>query len=107
MTNFDGLAMNLHQTARVKGFWDDEVDIHFVLAKLALVHSEVSETLEAVRKEHGSDKILEEMADIIIRLLDLYAGMRAEGWISGSLDEAVAAKAMTNMTRPQKHGNLA
>lgn len=107
MTSIDGLALNLHQTAKSKGFWDVPVDINFVLAKLALVHSEVSETLEAVRKEQGSDKVLEEMADIIIRLLDLYAGMRANGWVQGSLEDAILNKAMINMERPKMHGNLA
>jgi NTP pyrophosphatase (non-canonical NTP hydrolase) len=107
MTSIDGLALNLHQTAKSKGFWDDDVEIHFVLAKLALVHSEVSETLEAIRKDQGSEKILEEMADIIIRLLDLYAGMRASGWLQGSLEDAILNKAMVNMERPKLHGNLA
>lgn len=105
--SLDGLALNLHATAKSKGFWDTEVDVNFVLAKLALVHSEVSETLEAVRKQQGSEKILEEMADIIIRLLDLYAGMRAYGWVEGSLDDAISNKAFVNTSRPRLHGNLA
>lgn len=111
-TNFDGLADDLHATARSKGFWPESqygVSIDFVLSKLALVHSEVSEVLEAVRKEKGDQQVVEEMADIIIRLLDLYAGMKWGGWLdpSVSLDAEIAAKARTNQERPRMHGNLA
>jgi NTP pyrophosphatase (non-canonical NTP hydrolase) len=112
--SLDALAFDLHKTAVEKGFWDAEVDINFVLAKLALVHSEVSEVLEAVRKDKGSEVIVEEMADIIIRLLDLYAGMVEHDWLNWaladipvSLDEALAGKASVNKERPKMHGNLA
>lgn len=101
------LANDINMTARNKGFWDDEVDVNFVLAKLALVHSEVSETLEAVRKEQGERKIVEEMADIIIRTLDLWKGMQDEGWIESDIDEVMEEKMRYNTTRPQKHGVLA
>ena len=40
-----------------------------VLANLALIHSEVSEALEAVRKD--PDHIGEELADVLIRTLEL------------------------------------
>ena len=103
----DGLAGTLHTTAMDKGFWDKEVTVDFVLSKLALVHSEVSEVLEAIRKEQGSDKVVEEMADIIIRLLDLYAGMMDAGMINTSLDDAMDAKLRKNTTRPKMHGVLA
>lgn len=111
--NLDDLSKELHATAVEKGFWDDEVNIHFVLAKLALVHSEVSEVLEAVRKQKGSVQIVEEMADIIIRLLDLYAGMSDEGYLDNevgvpvSLEEVLQVKAAINRNRPKLHGNLA
>lgn len=109
--SLDALATDLHATAVSKGFWPayDEVDINFVLAKLALVHSEVSEVLEAVRKEKGDQQVVEEMADIIIRLLDLYEGMQHSGWLSPdvSLDREIASKAATNALRPRMHGNLA
>jgi NTP pyrophosphatase (non-canonical NTP hydrolase) len=103
----DGLAGWLHDTAAEKGFWDKEVTVDFVLSKLALVHSEVSETLEAVRKEQGSEKIVEEMADVIIRLLDLWAGMMDAGMVDTSLDDAMAKKIEANKSRPKMHGVLA
>lgn len=105
--NLDDLATQLHYTAVEKGFWKEDIDADFILSKLALVHSEVSEVLEAVRKQKGSQIIVEEMADIIIRLLDLYDGMFECGWVNHSLDETLAAKAAFNRTRPYKHGVLA
>lgn len=100
------LADGFHTTAVEKGFWDDEVNAHFILAKLALVGSEVSEVLEAYRKQHGSEKIVEEMADILIRLLDLYKGMKDEGIIEHDLYEVIEKKAGVNANRPRLHGNL-
>lgn len=106
-TSLQSLSRELHETAVEKGFWDGRVDINFVLAKLALVHSEVSEVLEAVRKQQGSEKIVEEMADTIIRLLDLYYGMYEVGWVDDSLDHILDKKAGVNRERPRLHGNLA
>jgi NTP pyrophosphatase (non-canonical NTP hydrolase) len=102
----DALAAMLHETAREKGFWDGEYSYDKVGNKLALVHSEVTEVLEAIRKSHGSEKIVEEMADVIIRLLDVYAAMRNEEEILHSLDEVLEAKINKNKERPRLHGNL-
>ena len=71
----DALAAVLHETAKEKGFWDEEINYNVIGNKLALVHSEVTEVLEAIRKNKGSENTVEEMADVIIRLLDLYAAM--------------------------------
>lgn len=97
-----------HDIAKQKGFWDDEVDANFILAKLALIASEVSEVLEAYRKEQGPEAIANEMADIFIRLADLYYGMVEYGIIYQvpSFDDVVAAKVRANQDRPRKHGNL-
>lgn len=97
----------IHATAKEKGFWSADVDIDFILAKIALIHSEVSEVLEAVRKEQGTTKILEEFADIVIRLEDLVEGMYEHGWLdSPDYTTAVLSKMLINETRPIKHGNL-
>lgn len=102
----DALAAVLHETAKEKGFWDGDYTHDKVGNKLALVHSEVTEVLEAIRKSHGSEKVVEEMADVIIRLLDIYAAMRNEEAVLHSLDEMLHKKMEKNKTRPALHGNL-
>lgn len=65
--------------------------------QLALIHSEVSEMLEAFRvNDMGNAQ--EEGADIVIRLMDLF---EAHDW---SLHNAVVAKMARNRNRPYKHG---
>ncbi len=102
----DALAATIHQTAVEKGFWEGEVTHDKIGNKLALVHSEVTEVLEAIRKSKGSESVVEEMADIVIRLLDLYAAMRDENMIEHSLDEILDKKLNINKERPRLHGNL-
>ena len=102
---FDELSQILHDTAIEKGFWDGEYTNDKVGLKLALVHSEVTEVLEALRKSHGSEKIVEEIADVIIRLLDVYAAMKNEEVILHSLDEVLHNKICINKDRPRLHGN--
>jgi tRNA(Phe) wybutosine-synthesizing methylase Tyw3 len=103
----DALAAVLHETAREKGFWDKDTDINFILSKIALIHSEGSELLEALRKEKGQIEIVYEIVDILIRTLDLYAALRNEGIVLKSLDEALHEKHSININRPYKHGTLA
>ena len=102
----DALAAILHETARDKGFWDGEYNHDKIGNKLALVHSEVTEVLEAIRKSQGSEKVVEEIADVIIRLLDVYAAMRNEEQVLHSLDEVLENKMNKNKERPRLHGNL-
>jgi NTP pyrophosphatase (non-canonical NTP hydrolase) len=102
----DALAAMLHETAKEKGFWDGDYSHDKIGNKLALVHSEVTEVLEAIRKTKGSEQIVEEIADVIIRLLDVYAAMRNEEQILHSLDEVMEAKINKNKERPRLHGNL-
>ena len=102
----DALAAVLHETAVEKGFWDGEYTHDKIGNKLALVHSEVTEVLEAIRKNQGSEKVVEEIADVLIRLLDVYAAMRNEGAVTDSLDEMLEQKMKRNTHRPRLHGNL-
>lgn len=102
----DALSAVLHETAKEKGFWDGGYSHDKIGNKIALVHSEVTEVLEAIRKRSGSEKIVEEMADVIIRLLDVYAAMRNEEQILHSLDEVLENKININKDRPRLHGNL-
>jgi NTP pyrophosphatase (non-canonical NTP hydrolase) len=72
--------------------------------KIALMHSELSEGLEALRKDIQSDHIPgfhgieEELADVVIRIID-YCDARAL-----RLGEAILAKIEFNASRPFKHG---
>jgi NTP pyrophosphatase (non-canonical NTP hydrolase) len=102
----DALSAMLHEIAVEKGFWDGEYNNDKIGNKLALVHSEVTEVLEAIRKSQGSEKVVEEIADIIIRILDVYAAMRNEEQIMHSLDEVLDYKINKNKERPRLHGNL-
>lgn len=110
--NLDELAFNLNNTAVEKGFWEPlsrmemEDDFIFYAKQLAMIHSEVTEALEALRKEQGDEKFVEELADIIIRILDLWAGMNRNRVKSlPSLHEVLLQKANVNKTRPKLHGN--
>jgi hypothetical protein len=44
------------------------------------------------------------MADIIIRTLDLYAGLKEYGYVESDLQVAFNNKTDFNQTRPEKHG---
>lgn len=104
----ESLSAEIHLNAKNKGFWDGNVDLNFILTKLFLVGSEVVEVLEAIRKQKGDLAVVEEMADIIIRLLDLYAGMVEYKYLSDDIElmEILLDKMYFNKQRPRLHGNL-
>jgi len=110
--NLDDLAAELHQTAVEKGFWEplfrmnDEDGFIFYAKQIAMIHSEATEVLEAIRKNKGEDQIVEELADIIIRTLDLYNGMHNQGDVVTSLHKTVKRKSKVNKDRPRLHGTL-
>jgi len=102
----DELAEQLHETAVNKGFWRDELhcaDI-FLAKQCMMIVSEVSELMEAIRKDKGEEEIALETADILIRTLDLYAGLVASGYTTVSLDYALQEKSNINKDRPEMHG---
>ncbi len=102
------LSYMIHQNAKDKGFWDENNGVNFYIKQMAMIHSEVTEVLEALRKEKGDRAIVEEMADVIIRLFDLYCGMRVDGYFEGILLENVLLdKVEINKGRPKMHGVLA
>lgn len=109
--NLDDLARELNNTAVEKGFWapmlrmEAEDDFIFYAKQLAMIHSEVTEALEALRKDHGDEKFVEELADLIIRTLDLWAGMnKVRVKPLPSLHETLMRKANINKDRPKLHG---
>ena len=99
----ESYAAQVFSAMTANGFWQGEQS-NFS-SKTALVHSELSEMLEANRKSiEADDKIPEftgeeaEAADTIIRLLDM------AGRYKWRLGEAITAKMLFNLTRPFKHG---
>lgn len=104
MMSLDEMAEQLHETAVAKGFWPEDVDDIFITKQLMMIVSEAVEVMEAIRKDKGQEQIADEMADIIIRTLDLYAGLVDNGYTTVSLDYALEQKANINKDRPERHG---
>ena len=110
--NLDDLAAELHQTAVEKGFWEplsrmnDEDSFIFYAKQIAMIHSEATEVLEAIRKNKGEDQVVVELAEIIISTLDLYNGMPNQGDVVTSLHKTVKRKSKVNKDRPRLHGTL-
>jgi NTP pyrophosphatase (non-canonical NTP hydrolase) len=104
MKYLDELANDLHEVAVEKGFWPENIDDIFITKQLMMVVSEAVEVMEAIRKDKGKQQVADEMADIIIRTLDLYAGLVENGYTDISLDDALDNKTNFNKTRPERHG---
>lgn len=97
---FKTLSRAIYGWNQTQGFWESDNTAE----KLALMHSELSEALEADRKGLRSDHIPsftgveEELADCMIRIFD-FAGRH-----NLRLGEAFIAKLQYNLSRPHKHG---
>lgn len=102
---FDTLGAEIHVTNVDKGFWGAPEIMDKYVAKLALIHSEVTEVLEALRKSQGPDKVTEEFADVLIRTFDLYSTLVEAGEADPELWGIMRDKMEVNAARAPKHGN--
>ena len=102
---FNWVAKRAHDTALEKGWWEDNRSDGEIIA---LIHSELSEALEYLRKDpfEHDDKIgtfygvEAELADVIIRIMDV---AQARDW---RVAEALIEKMVYNSNREPKHGKL-
>lgn len=101
------ISVAVHENARAKGFRPSAVidQPRRNAERLCLIHSEISEALEAIRAGNPPDEKVPafsaaevELADAVIRIMD--CGVE-NGW---NIAGAVLAKIKFNRTRPQLHG---
>lgn len=107
------VAEDVFSVAESKGFWniDDISDFAIIPVKLALIGDEVSEALKVHRDIYDDsnesvatsmtdmqeDDFVEELADIVIRTMDLAAALDLD------LGNAIINKIEKNRDRPNKH----
>ena len=102
--SLDTMAKDIHRVAVEKGFWPDKVDDIFITKQLMMIVSEAVEVMEAIRKDKGKQEVADEMADIVIRTLDLYQGLVDNGYVDQELQIALNNKTSFNKSRPERHG---
>lgn len=109
--NSDGLTISAlvresFERAQRKGFYDPPPSVE---SRLCLIHSEVSEALEAYRDDAMATTLGEkgkpeglpsELADIVIRVCDF------AGHLGIDLEREIRLKSDFNETRPPKHGRV-
>ena len=96
------IAKQVYKNAVNHGFWKGEINDG---ERMALIHAEISEALEALREGNpSSNEIIEftnleeELADAIIRIMDYAFGKDLD--IAG----AILAKVEYNKSREYMHG---
>jgi len=117
MKSLNTYAEEIYAANKAKGFWPENRNLAEVIA---LIHSELSEMLEFLRKQRPTEPFFntekdlwmetpngkkrrmygveEELADTIIRCLDLAGSMNM------NIEQAIEKKLEYNVNRPHKHG---
>lgn len=99
------MAQSIYETGKASGFYDHPIatpEEH--AAKIALMHSELSEALEGIRGDLMDDKLTHrkmvecELADTVIRIMNYASHTGLD------VAEAIVEKNAFNKTRPHKHG---
>ena len=101
---FRTLTHAVHANAVEHGWWEEDRGTE----PLLLMHAEISEAVEALREGNpeskkipGHSHVAEELADVIIRVLD-YCGKN-----NINIGAAITAKHEFNRSRPYRHGGKA
>jgi NTP pyrophosphatase (non-canonical NTP hydrolase) len=122
MSSISELQKQAHENSKSKGFWDGPFN---AAEKLCLMHSEISEAMEADRKGkyfnkedweteirlNGDDEMFlswfrnnvkntmpDELADVVIRVMDFCESQEID------LEWHIRSKMRYNATRPHMHG---
>lgn len=112
IVDLKALAARIYTNSARQGWWHGSnmgdkqtpAEIRFKLTAIALMHSELGEATEGVRKPRPDDHCpvftneVIELADTVIRILDYcyHYGL--------PLEAAICAKVAANESRPLKHG---
>lgn len=104
--HINSICAAIYSTNKKKGWWKDgEPGIETVATKLCLIHSEISEALEGVRKKLKDDKLPHrqmievELADAVIRIFDLAGALHLD--LGGALQEKIDYNAVREDHKPE------